>query len=147
MNYLLILCSLVILSSCSTYSDQEKDDFDEKINTYLGEKGIETKRSESGVYYKIIEQGEGRKVLFKDVISFKYRGELLNGLVFDEQKEPVEYRLGQLIACWKEVILELNEGGKAFLISPPQQGYGNHELEDIPQNSILVFELEVVEVK
>ncbi|MBL1279770.1 MAG: FKBP-type peptidyl-prolyl cis-trans isomerase [Fluviicola sp.] len=147
MKYLLLILTVAFLASCSTYSDDEKGSFDEKIQSYLSEKGIDAEKSSSGVYYKIIEQGEGKKVKFKDVISFKYRGELLNGVVFDEKKEPIDYQLNQLIACWKEVILQLNEGGKAFLISPPQQAYGNHELEDIPQNSILVFNLEVVEVK
>lgn len=147
MKYIFAILTLVIFSSCSTYSDKEINEFDTEIQAYINEKGIECERSESGVYYKIIEKGDGKKVQFKDIISFKYRGELLNGLVFDESKEPVDFKLSQLIACWKEVLLELNEGGKAFLVSPPQAGYGNHELEDIPKNSILSFELEVVEVK
>lgn len=147
MKYIFAILTLVIFSSCSTYSDKEINEFDSEILAYINEKGIECERSESGVYYKIIEKGDGKKVQFKDIISFKYRGELLNGLVFDESKEPVDFKLSQLIACWKEVLLELNEGGKAFLVSPPQAGYGNHELEDIPKNSILSFELEVVEVK
>ena len=66
--------------------------------------------------------------------------------IFDEQIEPVEFKLEQLIACWKEVILELNEGGEAFIVSPPNLGYGDHKLEDIPQNSILVFQLKIVQL-
>ncbi len=147
MKYLTILFSLLLFSSCATYSDDEISKFDTEINNYLAEKGKTCERSESGLYYQIIEQGEGRKVQFRDVVSFKYRGELLNGIIFDEQKEPVEFKIPQLIACWKEIILELNVGGKAFIVSPPQLGYGNHKLEDIPQNSILAFELEVVDVK
>ena len=137
---------LLILGACSTYSDQELNDFDVQIEAYLKDKKIECERSESGLYYKIIKQGEGRKAQFKDVVSFTYRGELLNGLVFDEQIEPVEFKLEQLIACWKEVILELNEGGEAFIVSPPHLGYGDHKLEDIPQNSILAFQLIIDEL-
>lgn len=143
--YLFIL--LLTISSCSTYSEEELLGFDQQINEYLTEKNIECEKSGSGLHYKIIEQGEGKKIKYKDVVSFKYRGELLNGLVFDEQKEPVEFKLEQLIACWKEIILELNVGGKAFIVSPPQLGYGDHDLEDIPENSILAFDIEVVEVK
>ncbi len=137
---------LLTLVGCSTYSDQELIDFDVQIEAYLKDKNIECEKSESGLYYKIIKQGEGRKVKFKDIISFTYRGELLDGLVFDEQIEPVEFKLEQLIACWKEVILELNEGGEAFIVSPPNLGYGDHKLEDIPQNSILVFQLKIVQL-
>ncbi|HIP31383.1 MAG TPA: hypothetical protein EYG86_01335 [Crocinitomicaceae bacterium] len=148
MKYLIILLSLLIFTSCATYSDEELQSFDQQIQDYLSKKGIsDYQKSESGLYYKIMEQGEGKKVQYKDVISFKYRGELLNGLVFDEKKQPIDFELKELIACWKEVILELNEGGKAFLVSPPQLGYGDHKLDDIPQSSILVFNLEVVEVK
>ena len=147
MKYIIILLTLAFLSSCATYSEEELNGFDKEIQNYLKEKKIDCKKSESGLYYNIIEQGEGKKVQYKDVVSFTYRGELLNGIVFDEKKKPVDFEVGQLISCWKEIILELNEGGKAFIVSPPQLGYGDHDLEDIPKNSILVFNLEVVETK
>ncbi len=147
MKLFYLFAILIGISSCSTYSDEELLDFDQQIERYLSEKNIECERSESGLYYKIINQGEGQKIKYKDIISFKYRGELLNGLVFDEQKDPVEFKLEQLIACWKEIILELNTGGKAFIVSPPQLGYGDHDLENIPKNSILTFEIEVTDVK
>ncbi len=147
MKLFYLFAILIGISSCSTYSDEELLDFDQQIERYLSEKNIECERSESGLYYKIINQGEGQKIKYKDIISFKYRGELLNGLVFDEQKDPVEFKLEQLIACWKEIILELNKGGKAFIVSPPQLGYGDHDLENIPKNSILTFEIEVTDVK
>ena len=147
MKLFYLFAILIGISSCSTYSDEELLDFDQQIERYLSEKNIECERSESGLYYKIINQGEGQKIKYKDIISLKYRGELLNGLVFDEQKDPVEFKLEQLIACWKEIILELNKGGKAFIVSPPQLGYGDHDLENIPKNSILTFEIEVTDVK
>ncbi len=145
-----IITSLLLLgflTSCATYSEEDKGSFDQQIQDYLTEKGMDCEKSESGLYYKIIEQGEGRKIKYSDQVSFKYRGELLNGRVFDDKKEPVDFYVKQLISCWKEVLLEINEGGKVFLVSPPQLGYGDHKLDDIPQNSILVFTLEVVEVK
>ena len=147
MKLFYLFAILIGISSCSTYSDEELLDFDQQIEKYLSEKNIECERSESGLHYKIANQGEGKKIKYKDIISFKYRGELLNGLVFDEQKDPVEFKLEQLIACWKEIILELNTGGKAFIVSPPQLGYGDHDLENIPKNSILTFEIEVTDVK
>lgn len=141
------LLFLALLSSCATYSDDDKQSFDDQIQQYLEEKGIDCEKSESGLYFKIIEKGNGRPIKYSDQISFKYRGELLNGRVFDDKKEPVDFYVKQLISCWKEVLLEINEGGKVFLVSPPQLGYGDHKLDDIPQNSILVFTMEVVKVK
>lgn len=145
-----IITSLLLfgfLTSCATYSEEEVKSFDQQIQDYLAEKNIDCERSDSGLYFKIIEKGKGREIKFSDKVSFKYKGELLNGRVFDDKKEPVEFYVKQLIACWKEVLMEINEGGKVFLVSPPQLGYGDHKLNDIPQNSILVFEMEVVEVK
>ncbi len=145
-----IITSLLLfgfLTSCATYSEEEVKSFDQQIQDYLAEKNIDCERSDSGLYFKIIEKGEGREIKFSDKVSFKYKGELLNGRVFDDKKEPVDFYVKQLIACWKEVLMEINEGGKVFLVSPPQLGYGDHKLNDIPQNSILVFEMEVVEVK
>lgn len=137
----------VLFAGCATYSEDEKSNFDQQIETYLSENKQTCKRSQSGLYYKIIEQGSGRKIKYGDRISFTYKGELLDGTVFDKQDEPVEFDVDILIAAWKETMLMLNEGGKAYIISPPQLGYGTHELDDIPPNSILVYTMKVETVK
>ena len=138
---------LLALTSCDTYSDQNIKEFDKKITTYLKKKNIDCERSPSGLYYSIVEKGEGRDIQYEDIVSFTYKGSLLNGKIFADQIDPVEFEVSKLIGCWKEVMLNLKPGGKAFLVSPPQLGYGTHQLKDIPKNSILVFEMEVIEVK
>ncbi len=136
-----------LLFSCGdTYSKEEKNDFDKRIERYLKKKNIKCTRTSSGLYYKILDPGEGQLIKLKDRVQFTYKGMLLNGKVFDEQKEPVEFNVQTLIGAWKEVMLYLRPGGKAFLVCPPQLGYGEHDLDDIPPNSILVFELEVKSV-
>lgn len=136
----------ILLASCNTYNDNQKNEFDEEIEAYLKKKKIECKRSSSGLYYKIIEPGEGELIQLKDEVTFTYKGSLLNGKVVDERKEPITFKVQQLIGGWKEAMLYLRPGGKAFIAVPPQLGYGEHELEHIPPNSILVFELEVKSV-
>lgn len=135
-----------ILASCTTYSEDEKTEFDVRIEKYLKKKKIKCKRSSSGLYYKILDPGTGEKIKLKDRVQFTYKGTFLSGKVFDEQTEPVEFDVQTLIGAWKEVMLHLRPEGKAFLVTPPQLGYGEHELDDIPPNSILVFELEVKSV-
>lgn len=147
MKYLFALIILGMLFSCKTYSDDEMDQFDKEIQSYITKKDLKLEKSESGLYYDILEQGNGRKIQFKDQISFTYKGTLLSGQAFDYAKEPVTFGVEQLIGAWKETVLMLNEGGKAYIICPPSLGYGTHDLDDIPQNSILIFELEVVEIK
>jgi FKBP-type peptidyl-prolyl cis-trans isomerase len=105
-------------------------------------------RTDSGLYYKIIDQGSERKIKYKDQVHFKYKGTLKDGTVFDDQMEAGQtFHVSELIAAWKEVMMELGEGGKCSLISPPQLGYGNYDLEKIPPNSILIYELEIIEVR
>ena len=147
MKYLGLIILLLTFSGCKTYSDDELSSFDKQIETYLKKNNIECQRSSSGLYYNIINEGEGRTIQFKDVVSFKYTGKLLDGTTFDKKTKPIEYKVEQLIGAWKEIMLELKEGGEAYLISPPQLGYGTHDLDDIPPNSILIFEIEVIEVK
>ena len=138
---------LVLFASCKTYSDDEKKDFDKQIKAYLKKEGIQCERTESGLYYKILEPGKGDYIKFQDIVTFSYKGTFLDGKVFDAPKEPVEFAVKDLIGAWKEIMFELKPGAKAFLVSPPQLGYGSHELDDIPPNSILVFEMEIHSVK
>jgi FKBP-type peptidyl-prolyl cis-trans isomerase len=141
------LLTLSILTCCRTYSDDDKQNFDKQIKAYLKSKNIVCKRSDSGLYYKIIEPGDGNYIRFQDIVTFKYEGRLIDGELFDNQKEPIEFRVRDLIAAWKEIMLELKPGAKAFLVAPPQLGYGDHKLDDIPQNSILIYEIEITDVK
>lgn len=147
MRKLIAFVSLLVLTACTTYSEEDKSNFDTQIESYLKKNKQECERSSSGLYYQIIEQGEGRAIKYGDRVAFKYKGELLDGTVFDKQTKPIEFDVDVLIAAWKETMLMLNEGGKAFIVVPPHLGYGTHELDDIPPNSILVYTMEVVEVK
>jgi len=145
---LFILLSIsLILASCATYSDDELKKFDTEIQSYITKNKLDLKASSSGLYFKITEEGEGDFIKYNDIVSFTYTGTLLNGEQFDKQSSPVQFKVNQLIGAWKEVMSSLKKGGKAILIAPPQLCYGNKELDDIPENSILLFEMEVINVK
>lgn len=144
---LFLALTVLVLVSCSTYNDQDKKRFDEKILTYLKKRKIKCTRSDSGLYYKIIEEGSGAYIKFQDEVTFTYHGTLIDGTVFDEQKKPVSFKVRDLIAAWKEIMLELKPGAKAFLVAPPQLGYGEYKLDDIPQQSILIYTIEIQDVK
>ena len=111
MKVILSLALLIFtLGACSTYSDEEIKGFDKKIKAYLQKEGIECEKSPSGLYYKIVDKGEGRDIKYKDNVSFTYKGSFLNGKVFADQVEPVEFEVSKLIGCWQEVILNLKPG-------------------------------------
>lgn len=149
-NLLILFLGLVVgcLTGCKTYSDDELKTFDTQIQSYIAKEKLDSlERSESGLYYRILSEGDGDPILYTDLVRFKYTGTLLDGTVFDRQTEPISFKVNELIGAWREVMSYLKSGGKAFLIAPPQLGYGDRNLDDIPANSILIFEIEVVEVK
>ncbi len=137
----------ISIAACTTYSEDEISDFDKKIEKYLKKEGIECKKSDSGLYYNIIEEGEGEYIQFKDVVTFTYTGKLLNGELFDNQQEPVEFSVDKLIGAWKEIMVQTKKGSKVFLAAPPQLGYGGKKLDDIPVNSVLIYEMEIIDVQ
>lgn len=138
---------LVAITSCGTYSDENKKSFDTTIQKYIKKNNLEMDYSPSGLYYKIIDEGEGDYILQNDLVSFKYTGTLLDGTQFDKSEGAVEFKVNQLIGAWKETMSMLKPGGKAEIIAPPQLGYGDKDLDDIPPNSILHFQIEVKTVK
>lgn len=144
--FLLLAFSAALLVGCDSYSDEELEAFDTKIEKYLKRKNIQCEKSASGLYYKILEEGEGDFIQFTDKVMVTYKGSFMSGETFDEQTEPIELAVSEQINAWKEIMLQLKKGSKAYLVAPPQLGYGGYKIEKVPPNSILIFELEVVEV-
>lgn len=146
---LLPLITLSILTACSGYSEEELALFDQEIQKYLKEKEIEDAvRTESGLYYRIIEEGDGPEIPYDAIISVNYKGYLTNGRPFDSQLgNPVDLDLKRLVTGWREAMLYMHVGTKAQLFIPPDLGYGQQEKSEIPAHSILIFDLEIHDVK
>ncbi len=110
-------------------------------------------KTASGLRYKIIQQGEGKKPNKGDVVLVHYTGMFPDGKVFDssiKRKTPIDFPVGKghVIAGWDEGIMLLEEGAKARFVIPPQLAYGSAGAGGvIPPNATLVFDVELVEVK
>lgn len=151
MNKALFFIGLIslLVTSCKTYSEEEVQGFDKTIQKFVMKSGLNYEKSESGLYYLIEKEGEGEFIKFTDEVSFRYTGKLLSGKTFDGRykRTPITFEVSKLIEGWKEGMMYLKKGGKAKLIVPPTLGYGDNQLPDIPANSILYFEIEVVDVR
>lgn len=110
----------------------------------------ETENYKEGVYYTILKEGAGPVVSVNDTVTAFYKGSLYgSGIVFDETKDkPRSFPLNRLIKGWQLGLSNCKTGGKIKLVILSGQGYSiRTRASKIPPNSILVFEIEVVEAK
>ncbi|WP_029268677.1 peptidylprolyl isomerase [Flavobacterium sp. KJJ] len=110
-------------------------------------------KTESGLRYKMINKGDGKKAESGKTVAVHYEGSLENGKVFDSsypRKKPIEFRLGQgqVIEGWDEGIALLQVGDKARFVIPSDLAYGASGAGGvIPPNATLIFDVELMEVK
>ena len=103
----------------------------------------------SGLQYIIEDKGTGRVPNSEDMVEVKYKGQLVDGTVFDQspEGETVSFPLNAVISGWTEGIQLIGEGGKIRLFIPPQLGYGEAGAGGvIGPNAALIFDVELVKV-
>jgi peptidylprolyl isomerase len=127
--------ALVVLTAVA---DEKKD---EKVVT-----------TSSGLKYVELKLGDGKEAKEGSVVKVHYTGTLENGKKFDSSvgKDPFEVTIGKsrVIKGWTEGLQGMKAGGKRKLIIPPDLGYGaDGSPPVIPGNAILIFEIEMIEVK
>jgi hypothetical protein len=118
------------------------------ILTAIQAKTIDTTGSAGGVFYKMLREGEGPTINLNDTLVVNYKGQLLNGFVFDQTTDkPATFPLKRLIKGWQLGLPFCRQGGKIRLIIPSSLAYSIRNLGEIPPNSPLVFDVEVLEIK
>jgi FKBP-type peptidyl-prolyl cis-trans isomerase len=148
-KHIAFFLAFIILSSCKTYNDDDLNNFDQQIQEYIKEQNLEFNKSESGMYYSIIDLGDGNETIrLTDQVTFIYKGSFLSGEVFQviKEQDALTFQVRELIAGWQEALSYLTSGGKIHLIIPPHLGYGSKKTGLIEPHSILVYELEVLNV-
>jgi FKBP-type peptidyl-prolyl cis-trans isomerase FkpA len=132
---------------------QDKKD-DTVLQDYAKKNNLTVQKTPSGVYYVITTPGSGPKAQPGQTVSVQYKGSLLDGKEFDSSAKhggkPIDFPLGrgQVIPGWDEAIALLNKGSKATFLIPSSLAYGEKGAgADIPANSPLRFDVELVDVK
>jgi FKBP-type peptidyl-prolyl cis-trans isomerase FklB len=105
----------------------------------------------SGLQYKIIKQGDGKKPGAEDTVECNYSGRLLDGTEFDSSVrigKPAVFKVDGVIPGWQEALKLMPTGSKWQLVIPAELAYGPRGAgRDIGPNATLVFEVEILSVK
>lgn len=110
-------------------------------------------KTESGLRYQILQEGNGSKAEKGKMVSVHYKGQLADGTVFDssyKRNQPIDFALGvgQVIPGWDEGIQLLKIGDKARFVIPSDLAYGSRGAGGvIPPNAVLIFDVELMNVK
>ncbi|MEM7105562.1 MAG: FKBP-type peptidyl-prolyl cis-trans isomerase [Bacteroidota bacterium] len=137
------------------FKDQEAED-EKLITAYLAANELEYERTPDGIYYKMEVEGEGEHPTASSTVKCHYTGTFLDGTKFDSSydypgEQPIEFSLQRVIPGWTKGIPLLKPGGKATLIIPSGIAYGSfgnpRGNPPIPPNTVLKFEVELVEIK
>ncbi|GAB4092288.1 FKBP-type peptidyl-prolyl cis-trans isomerase [Flaviaesturariibacter terrae] len=99
----------------------------------------------SGAYYKILDGGSGDAATACSSVTATYQGRFTNGSQFDAG--TATFSLGSVIKGWTNLVPLVKEGGHILMYIPPSLGYGPNNYGSIPGNSILIFDVTLVDVQ
>ena len=142
---LFLLIIPVCLFSCKKSSvDQALIDH-ETILKYIKDSSLVADSTASGLYYVIADSGVGVYPNSLSYVTIYYKGYLTNGTIFDQTAgAPASLLLNQVIPGWTEGMQKIRKGGKIKLLIPSALGYGSTTHGEIPANSVLIFDIQLV---
>lgn len=135
---------------------------DQIIRDYLAEKKINATKLPSGMYYQNLTQGTGEKPVLGDTVRVHYTGNIIYSYVFDSSKfRDAPFQLivgasgaGSVISGWTIALLDMRVGERGVFYIPSYLAYGSAGFRDritqlltVPPNSILVFDMELVQIR
>ena len=110
----------------------------------------DVKVTDSGLQYLVIKEGSGKLPGPTDTVEVHYKGTLLDGSEYDssyKSGKPAQFPVNQVIKGWTEALQKMKVGAKWKLFVPPALAYGKMGRPSIPANSLLVFEVELLNIK
>jgi FKBP-type peptidyl-prolyl cis-trans isomerase FkpA len=114
-----------------------------QLQAYISSNGITAAADSRGFFYTIKAPGDSLKPTVCSNVQVNYAGRLTNGTRFDGANQ-VSFSLSRLITGWKQGIPLIGEGGSITLYLPPSLGYGATATGNIPANSILIFDIDLL---
>ena len=131
-------------------AEKESAKKEEKWFVDNAKKNPNIKTLPSGVQYEVLKAGTGEKPTPTSKVTTHYHGTLTDGTIFDssvERKEPATFPVNGVIKGWQEALPMMNVGSKWKIYVPSALAYGSRAVGKIPANSILIFEIELLNIE
>ncbi len=129
-------------------SQRREEEQKEYLASFQKEKGV--KVLDNGAMMKLSRPGKGKTPKADGTATVHYTGTLIDGTQFDssrDRNQPFTTRLTDVIPCWTKALQQMKPGARAQVVCPADTAYGNRPVGPIPPNSVLVFDIEVTDVK
>lgn len=148
-NLLFLVLLGITTTACNTYSDEQKSQFVSDAENYAKKQQWNYEVLEGGLVVEVLKKGTGtEKIQSGSEVELLYKGTLTNGRKFDQTEpgKPFKSKMKGLIGGFQLGLLNHVAGTKLRMVVPPQLGYGDDALDNIPANSTLVFEISIEKV-
>lgn len=152
MKFVSFLLLIFVVASCGKKKAEEQAKqqaaADEAIiQEYISDHNLNAIATGSGLYYVIDNEGAGSTCNSNSIVTVAYTGYFTNGSVFDQSTSlGVTFSLQQVIKGWTEGIPYFRVGGSGKLLIPSALAYGPSGSSSIPPNTVLIFDVELIEV-
>jgi FKBP-type peptidyl-prolyl cis-trans isomerase len=138
-----------MLDRAKTQGEKNKKEGAAFLDEHKKKEGVKT--TPSGLQYKIIKAGTGKKPKATDTVTTHYRGTLIDGTEFDSsyaRSEPTSFRVNQVIKGWTEALQMMPAGSKWQIVIPSELAYGEQGAgPDIGPHSVLIFDIELISIQ
>lgn len=134
----------LVFSSCKKEDKQAEAD-EKTIVDYMKDNGLTGIRTDSGVYVVINDPGAGTACGSASTVEVAYTGYYTNHIIFDSSPSST-FSLNAVIKGWQEGIPYFREGGSGILLIPSAMAYGTQGKGSIPGNTVLIFNVELIDV-
>lgn len=152
MKYSFLAIIAILFMSCSNDDSKTPVDYsaqnEAEIKAYIANNKLNAKRTDSGLYYMINEEGTGKRPTATSNVTVTYKGYYTDKKAFGQSTDAgITTNLQGLIAGWIEGIPFFKEGGSGILLIPAHLAYGSDESRGVPAGSVLIFEIKLISVE
>ncbi len=148
LSILFIISTLLLIIGLISCKKEEVIDENAKMEDYIKSKDLLVDTIVDGIYIARQRIGTGELIKSGDYVTVAYKGELLNGKVFDQSSAfKFKFMTDRMIESWEKALVLLRENDNVVLISHSRYAYGDRQIGSIPANSPLVFEITISKVE